>query len=86
MPEPEESSPEMEGSGGPLDEPESETGGNAYRKAGRTIRHAMIDGDDEALAEAICDLVDIHGSKEPDEESAGEKPNLAMLLLKGKKK
>jgi hypothetical protein len=61
-----------------------------YAKAGRTIRHALADQDDEALGQAICDLVDIHNSKEPDgDEGEGEepkKPNLAVILAsKGKK-
>ena len=66
-----------------------EAGGSSdkYALAGRTIRHALADGDDTALAEAICHLIDIHtgeGGEEP--EAPGEKPNLALLLMGKKKK
>jgi len=65
-----------------------------YAKAGRTIRHALADQDDEALGQAICDLVDIHNSHEPDgdegpeaSEGGPKKPNLALILAsKGKGK
>lgn len=65
-----------------------------YARAGRTIRHALADGDDEALGQAICDLIDIHegdeGHEEPDGDEGGApkgKPNLALILAsKGKGK
>jgi hypothetical protein len=59
--------------------------GDDYAHAGRTIRHAFADGDDEGLARAICDLVDMHDAGEGEAEPPGKKPNLAMLLI-GKKK
>ena len=59
---------------------------SSYAKAGRTIRHAITDGDDEALAHAICDLIDIHESDEPDEGAPAKgKPSLAAILLSKKK-
>lgn len=81
---PEEPMADGEGDEG-IDAPEGED--SHYAAAGRTIRHAISDGDDEALARAICDLIDIHEGDEGKEEEEGskEKPNLAMLLL-GKKK
>jgi len=76
--------PEGDGSDG--DEPPTGGGDDSYAKAGRTIRHAIADGDDGALAQAICDLVDIHNSAEPEEEKPKGKPNLAALLLMKRKK
>lgn len=76
------------------DEPEMGPEGDAaegssdkYALAGRTIRHALADGDDTALAEAVCHLIDIHtggGGEEP--QGPKEKPNLALLLMGKKKK
>jgi hypothetical protein len=82
-PEPAEDMPE---------EPETEAP-NAYedhkRMAGRAIRHAIADGDDLAIGQAICDLIKAEGDgDEPEAEGppAGGKPNLAALLLMKKKK
>lgn len=62
-------------------------GASEYAKAGRTIRHALADQDDEALGQAICDLVKYDSAKEPDEdddadEGPSSKPNLALILAK----
>jgi hypothetical protein len=75
----------------PADEPDEEEtstegGGDDYAKAGQTIRHAMSDGDDEGLARAICDLIDIHTSEDDSEEPSKKKPNLAAVLIGMKKK
>jgi hypothetical protein len=62
-----------------------------YKKAGRTIRHAISDGDDEALADALCALYDAHSansamsSPEPEESEGGGGQTLAKILSKGRK-
>ena len=69
---------------------ESEAGeAEVYAKAGRAIRHAIADGDDEGVGRAICVLVKYENAHGDGEEAPGkERPNLAALLLmkrKGKK-
>ena len=90
----------LPGMAAPMDGPDPPMSSDApppsqspYAKAGRTIRHALADQDDEALGQAICDLVKIDGSREPDDDEGPEpseggpkKPNLALILAsKGKK-
>jgi hypothetical protein len=83
--------PPMDGPAPGMDADAPPPSASPYAKAGRTIRHALADQDDEALGQAICDLVDIHQSKEPDGDEGPEegpkKPNLALILAsKGKGK
>lgn len=83
--------PPMDGPTGDEGPPPSQT---PYAKAGRTIRHALADQDDEAIGRAVCDLVryeNAHGEPDgdegPEEDMGGpKKPNLALILAsKGKK-
>lgn len=69
--------------------PAEESSDSDGKLAGATLRHAILAGDDEAIYEAVCRMVEMHqGHEEPDgdEGPSGEKPNLALLLMKGKKK
>jgi hypothetical protein len=76
------------------DEPEAEEpkaeesdGDGAKLKAARLVRHAITDGDDEALAEALSQFIDIDESEEgEDEPEPKSKPNLAAILLATKKR
>jgi hypothetical protein len=66
--------------------PESEEGEeDPCVKAFRVLRHAVADGDDEAGAEALKHFVALCGDEE-DDEPAGRRPNLAMILMGKKKK
>lgn len=84
--------PPMDGPEPGMDADAPPAGASPYAKAGRTIRHALADQDDEALGQAICDLVKIDGAQEPgaddgDGDMAPKKPNLALILAsKGKGK
>ena len=59
-----------------------------YATAGAAIREAFHAGDDAGLAQAICDLIDLHegGGEEPEGEGDESKPNLAALLISKKRK
>ena len=68
------------------DTSEQEGGDDAeYAMAGRAIRHAITDGDDAGLAEAICHLIDLHTGEDEgsgEEPESGKRPDLAILLAK----
>lgn len=80
MKEAPESEPEMPEEG----DDDSDSEGDDYSDAGATIRQALDEKDDAALAEAICHLIDIHTGKDEgsDEEppGPGKKPNIALIL------
>jgi hypothetical protein len=66
------------------DDGESES---QYASAGKAIRHAIADKDDEGLGRAVCDLYDYHSSARAEGDDDGDKssPDLASILSSKKK-
>lgn len=63
------------------DDMEDDHDDGAYEAAGAQIRHALKGGDDTALADAVCSLIDLHlarrddgkGEDDDDEEPESER-------------